>query len=47
MKRCNPPQEARLPFPTRILRLPNETIELYEIPHDRKAKVLEALYPFV
>ncbi len=41
------PKDARLPFPTRILKLPNETIELYEIPYAKKATVLKALYPFI
>ena len=47
MKRFQYPQDARLPFPTRIIQLPNETIELYEIPYKMKATVLKALYPFI
>jgi len=41
------PKDARLPFPTRIIQLRNETIELYEIPYAKKATVLKALYPFI
>ena len=47
MKKFDFPLAARLPFPTRILQLQNETIELYEIPYNHKAAVLKALYPFI
>ena len=47
MKRFKYLQDARLPFPTKTIRLPNETIELYEIPYNMKATVLKALYPFI
>jgi len=35
------PKDARLPFPTRIIQLRNETIELYEIPY---AKLDDEMY---
>ena len=35
------PKDARVPFPTRIIQLRNETIELYEIPYAKKATVLK------
>lgn len=47
MKKFKYPPDAKLPFPTQIIQLPNETIELYEIPYKMKATVLKALYPFI
>jgi hypothetical protein len=47
MKKFKYPKDARLPFPTRIIQMRNETIELYEIPYAKKATVLKALYPFI
>jgi hypothetical protein len=47
MKKFKYPPDARLPFPTRIIQLPNGTIELYEIPYSMKATVLKALHPYI
>jgi hypothetical protein len=47
MKKFDYPLAARLPFPTRFIQIHTETIELYEIPYNRKAAVLKALYPFI
>ena len=40
-------EEPRLPFPTRTVQCGNATVEEYIIPEERKAEVLEQLYPFV
>lgn len=37
----------RLPFPTRIVQIQSETIEVYVIPEAKKAEVLKKLYPFI
>ncbi len=38
--------DPRLPFPTRPLKVGDATVEEYVIPEDKKAEVLEQLYPF-
>ena len=40
-------REARLPFPTRPLKVRGGTIEEYVIPDDKKEEVLKQMYPFV
>lgn len=40
------PEESKLPYPTQPLQVQNGTVEEYIIPDDKKAEVLEALYPF-
>jgi hypothetical protein len=47
MIRPREPGESRLPFPTRPLKIGDETIEEYIIPEDRKQELLAHLYPFV
>ena len=39
--------DARLPYPTRTVQIQSETIEVYVIPEEKKAEVLEKLYPFI
>jgi len=39
--------KARLPFPTRTVRAVGGMIEVYVIPDEKKAEVLEELYPFI
>lgn len=38
--------EAKLPYPTRPLKVQGATVEEYVIPDDKKAEVLEELYIF-
>lgn len=38
--------EPRLRFPTRNVQIGDEEIEEYIIPEDKKAEVLDTLYPF-
>jgi hypothetical protein len=40
------PEEARLPFPRRIVQLSNRTIEIYEIPYPfiHKPSIEEEIY---
>jgi hypothetical protein len=38
---------ARLPFPTRTVHAVSGMIEVYVIPCEKKAEVLEELYPFI
>jgi len=38
---------ARLPFHTRTVRAVGGMVEVYVIPDDKKAEVLEELYPFI
>ena len=40
-------EQPRLPFPTRIVQSRTGPVEEYIIPENRKAEVLEQLYPFV
>lgn len=39
--------KPRLPFPTRTVYAAEGTIEVYVIPDEKKAEVLEKLYPFI
>lgn len=39
-------EDPRLPFPTRPLRVQGATVEEYVIPEDKKAEILQKLYPF-
>jgi hypothetical protein len=41
------PGNARLPFPTQTVRAVGGMIEVYVIPDEKKAEVLEELYPFI
>jgi hypothetical protein len=41
-----PPDDARLPFPTKPLVINGRTLEEYIIPKEKKESVLKALYPF-
>ena len=39
-------EEPRLPFETKLLTIGGDEIEEYVIPEDKKAEVLQQLYPF-
>jgi len=39
--------ETRLPYPTRPLKVGGAVVEEYVIPADKKAEVLDLLYPFL
>ncbi len=39
--------KERLPFPTRTVHAVGGTVEVYVIPDEKKAEVLEELYPFI
>ena len=39
--------KSRLPFPTRTVQAVGGMIEVYVIPDEKKAEVLEELYPFI
>jgi len=39
--------DERLPFPTRTARAVGGMVEVYVIPDEKKAEVLEELYPFI
>jgi hypothetical protein len=41
-----PPEEAKLPFPTRPLRCGDDVVEEYVIPDDKKQEVLQQMYLF-
>lgn len=38
---------SKLPFPTRTVRAAGGMVEVYVIPNEKKAEVLEELYPFI
>jgi hypothetical protein len=40
------PEEEKLPYPTRPLKVQGGTVEEYIIPGDKKSEVLQQLYPF-
>lgn len=40
-------EEPRLPFPVKAVHIPSGTIEVYVIPDEKRAAVLEELYPFI
>ena len=46
MERSLELMNARLPYPTRPLKVPFGTVEEYIIPEEKKAEVLEMLYLF-
>jgi hypothetical protein len=46
MVRPTDPEERKLPFPTRPLRVGGDVVEEYIIPDDKKQEVLEQLYLF-
>lgn len=39
-------EDSKLPYPTRPLKVHGGTVEEYDIPDDKKAEVLQELYPF-
>jgi hypothetical protein len=47
MVKQNDHGEPRLPFPVKSVYIPGGTIEMYVIPDEKRAAVLEKLYPFI
>ncbi len=45
--KARPDPDARLPFPTRLVKIGKDMVEEYLIPDERKEEVLHLLYPFI